>query len=169
MNTVNLRKWQLEDVMPLAKYLNNKNIWNNCRDGLPHPYLEEHARSFIDSVILKEEQSDFCIDLNGEAIGNIGFTRGKDVERFNAELGYWLAEPYWNKGIMTRMLSDALTDYFQQTNVVRIYASVFETNIASMRVLEKVGFRKVGVFGKSCYKNESFLDAHYYELLSDRL
>lgn len=163
-----LRKWLDSDTTALAKHLNNKRIWDNCRDSLPFPYLEEDARAFISHVQSQPEQCCFCIASDeGEAIGNIGFTRGTDVERYNAELGYWLAEPYWGRGITTAALSEAVAFFFAHTDVERIHASVFEDNVASIRVLEKTGFRLVGVCRRAFHKNNRFLNGYYYELVRD--
>ena len=85
----------------------------------------------------------------------------------NAELGYWLAEPYWGKGIMTQMLALAISCYFHHTDVIRICANVYAGNIASMRVLEKIGFRKCGIHRNACFKNGVFTDCHYFELLKE--
>lgn len=103
------------------------------------------------------EQNEFCIEVNHEAVGNIGFVRGTDVERLNAEAGYWISETYWNKGIMTAALKEAIEHYFRYTDVIRIYATVYEYNTASMRVLEKAGFQKTGVHRKACFKMGSSL------------
>lgn len=160
-----LRTWKDSDVKALAKHLNNKKIWNNCRDRLPFPYTETDANAFIAYASVQLEQNEFCIEINNEAAGNIGFVCGMDVERFNAEVGYWLSENYWNEGIMSVALKEAIIHYFQQTEIMRLYASVYEFNTASMRVLEKVGFQKTGIHHKACFKNEQFIDTHYYELL----
>jgi len=132
-----------------------------------HPYTKENARCFISQAREKTEISDFCIVVHGEAIGNIGFVRGTDVERFNAEVGYWISERYWNQGITSEALADAIQYYFEHTEVIRIFATVYEYNLASMRVLEKVGFKKTGIFRKACYKNGRFIDAHHFEIVAD--
>ncbi|WP_300729378.1 GNAT family protein [uncultured Bacteroides sp.] len=160
-----IRPWRKEDVAALTDNLNNKKIWDNCRDSLPYPYTEKDAVSFIHYAMLQSEQNEFCIEVEGEAAGNISFTRGTDVERFNAEVGYWLAEKYWGKGITTRMLREAVRIYFNQTDVERLFADVYETNEASMRVLEEVGFHRIGLKRRACYKNGRFLNAYSYELL----
>ena len=148
-----LRTWQTEDVASLAQYLNNKNIWDNCRDGLPYPYSQEDANVFLSMVQAKENIQDFCIEVNGEAVGSIGFVPATDVERFSTEVGYWIGEPFWNQGIVTDALKEAINYYFEHTDKVRVFAVVFEHNSPSMRVLEKVGFKKTGIFRKACYKN----------------
>ena len=148
-----LRTWQTEDAASLAQYLNNKNIWNNCRDGLPYPYSQEDANVFLAMVQAKENIHDFCIEVNGE------------VERFSAEVGYWIGEPFWNQGIVTDALKKAINYYFEHTDKIRVFAVVFEHNSPSMRVLEKVGFTKVGIMQKAIFKNDNFMNAHYYELI----
>ena len=97
-----------------------------------------HAETFIDLIQKKEGIHDFCIEVNGKAVGNIGFTPGTDVECFNAEVGYVIGEKYWNQGIVTDALQEAIYHYFTYTNTIRIFALVFEHNLPSMRVL--VGF-----------------------------
>ena len=152
-----LRAWTRADIPALAKYLNNKKIWNNCRDTLPYPYTEKDAEQFIGFVEGQSEQ---------EAAGNISFIRGTDVERYNAELGYWLAEPYWNRGIMSEAVKQAVEDYLSHSDTIRIHAHVYENNPASMKVLEKAGFQKCGIFRKACFKNRQFVDCHCYELVN---
>lgn len=160
-----LRNWNRADVPALARHLNNKNIWDNCRDALPYPYTEKDAEQFISFVEGQSEQNNYCIEINHEAAGNISFIRGTDVERYNAELGYWLAEPYWNLGIMTETIKLAVEDYLSHSDTVRIHAHVYENNLASMKVLEKAGFHKCGILRKACFKNGRFVDCHCYELL----
>ena len=160
-----LRNWNRADVPALARHLNNKKIWDNCRDALPYPYTEKDAEQFISFVEGQSEQNNYCIEINHEAAGNISFIRGTDVERYNAELGYWLAEPYWNLGIMTEAIKQAVEDYLSHSDTVRIHAHVYENNLASMKVLEKAGFHKCGILRKACFKNGRFIDCHCYELL----
>lgn len=134
-NKYTLRTWQTEDAHSLVQELNNKKIWDNCRNVFPHPYRLEHAETFIDLIQKKEGIHDFCIEVNGKAVGNIGFTPGTDVECFNAEVGYVIGEKYWNQGIVTDALQEAICHYFTYTNTIRIFALVFEHNLPSMRVL----------------------------------
>ncbi|OKZ23905.1 MAG: GNAT family N-acetyltransferase [Bacteroides sp. 43_108] len=162
-----IRNWTENDIPALAKNLNNKKIWDNCRDGLPFPYTEKDAEEFIQFVLSQEIQSNYCIEINSEASGNIGFMRDSDVERFNAEIGYWLAEPYWNQGIMTEAIKIALESYFRNTDILRVYANVYANNVASICVLENVGFNQCGIHRKACFKNGSFVDCHYFELLKE--
>lgn len=160
-----LRTWEKRDAESLAEQLNNKKIWDNCRDGLPFPYAIENATAVIERIGSKEGIHDFCIEVDGKAVGNIGFMPETDVQRFNAEVGYLIGEKYWNRGIVSSALQKAIEFYFANTQIVRVFAFVFERNTASMRVLEKCGFAKIGIMRKSIFKNGEFCDAHYYEIL----
>ncbi len=165
-----LRPWYLEDIPSLTHYINNIHIWNNVRDGMPHPYTEEDAHSYI--TMVQEEAANgspvnFAIDIEGEAVGGIGFVAGKDVERISAEIGYWLGEPFWNKGIMTDVVREASLLAFETLPFTRLYAGVFEKNPSSMRVLEKAGYTKEGIFRKAVIKNGEVMDFHIYALLKE--
>lgn len=160
-----LRTWEKEDATSLAEQLNNKKIWDNCRDALPFPYALENATTIIDRMGSKEGIHDFCIEVDEKAVGNIGFMPETDVQRFNAEVGYLIGESYWSQGIVSSALQKAIDFYFANTPIIRVFAFVFEHNTASMRVLEKCGFTKIGITSKSIFKNGEFCDAHYYEKL----
>lgn len=163
-----LRAWKQEDAPSLALHINNINIWNNIRDGLPHPYTEEDAATFIKmNIEHKGLQENFAIEINGEAVGGIGFIIGNDVERISAEIGYWLSEQYWGCGIMTSVVKEAVKYAFENLPVIRIYAGVFEYNIPSMRVLEKAGFTKEAILRKAAIKNGKIIDLHYYALIKE--
>lgn len=167
MNRPILRSWQAADCEALARHLNNRHIWDNCRDALPHPYTRRDAERFIRSAATGAQPMHYCIDVDGEAVGGITFTPGSDVERFNAETGYWLAEHLWGRGIMTQALQAAVADCFRRSGIVRLQAVVYAGNRASMRVLEKAGFRRCGIRHKACFKNGRFVDCHCYELLRE--
>lgn len=160
-----LRRWRQEDAESLAKQINNKRIWDNCRDSLPYPYTPEDAHAWIGTIIRDESPSAYCIEIGGEAVGNIGFVRGTDIERFSAEVGYWISESHWGKGIMTAALKEAVEDHFSATDVVRLYAPVFAFNKASARVLEKAGFTLKCTLTKAAFKNGQFTDMFYFEKL----
>lgn len=166
-NQYTLRTWEESDAESLAVQLNNKKVWDNCRDALPYPYRLENAQAILNIIRQKEGIHDFCIEVDGKAVGNIGFMPEQDVQRFNAEVGYILGEAYWNRGIATDALKDAIRYYFDHTPIVRVFAFVFDYNRPSMRVLEKAGFSKIGVMKRSIYKNGAFHDAHYYELINE--
>lgn len=149
-----LRVWTPEDIPSLTFHINNINIWNNTRDGLPHPYTEEDAENFIKMNMEHEGPAEnFAIDIDGKAVGGVGFVMGSDVERISAEIGYWLGEQYWGRGIMTSAVQEAVKYAFETLPVMRIYAGVFEYNIPSMKVLEKAGFKKEAILRKAVIKN----------------
>lgn len=96
---VTIRSWEWSDAKRLATLINNKNIWNNVRDILPHPYSLTDAESFLQHSISAKTTTNFAVLLNGEVVGGIGFIPKEDVYKYNAEIGYWIAEPYWGKAL----------------------------------------------------------------------
>src|SRR5262245_8261789 len=129
-----VRSWRLDDVPSLARHANNRKIWINLRDAFPHPYGERDARTFIGRALEAQPETVFAIAVEGQAAGGIGFTLHQDVERISAELGYWLAEPFWGRGIVTEAVR-AVTRYaIEQHQLTRVYAVPYEWNAASCRV-----------------------------------
>ena len=164
-NNYIIRNWEQKDTPFLAENANNTNIWNNVRDRFPYPYSEKDANNFINFASGKEEAQDFAIIIEGKAAGGIGYVPGTDVERLNAEIGYWLGEKYWGRGIMTDVVKNFADYIFNNTDIVRLFAPVFEFNEPSMRILEKAGFEKLAIFKNAAIKNKKIIDMHYYELL----
>lgn len=164
-----VRTWEPGDAQSLARHINNKKIWDCCRDGLPSPYRQEDAYDFLAKIRQQMEIADFCVVVDGAAVGGIGFVPQTDVERYNAEVGYWLSEEYWNRGIMSGVVRDAVHYYMTNTEIVRVFARVYGRNIASVRVLEKTGFRKVGMMRNSFCKNGELIDSLYFELLKEEI
>jgi ribosomal-protein-alanine N-acetyltransferase len=157
-----IRFWCSLDADKLAHYANNRKIWLNMRDGFPHPYTLENARQFLDNVSQQNPMTYFAIATHKEAIGGIGITLNKDVHRLTAELGYWLAEPYWGRGIMTEAVK-AFSDYcFDEFGLLRIYAEPYATNEASCHVLEKAGFTLEGRLRSNVVKEGTILDQLLY-------
>ncbi|MEH0156165.1 GNAT family N-acetyltransferase [Limibacter armeniacum] len=157
-----LREWRNEDIPALLKYANNPKIFNNVRDRFPHPYTLDDAEVWIKLANLADPLENFAIVVDGEAIGSIGIMKMTDVYRLNLEIGYFIGEPYWGKGIVTQAVK-AMVDYaFETFEVVRIFAGVFEHNKASMRVLEKVGFQLEAIHRKAVIKNGKLMDEYLY-------
>ena len=133
-----IRPWRVEDQESLARHANNRKIWRNLRDTFPHPYTEGDAREYIARHAAAPDVSNLAIEVDGEAAGGIGLRVGAEGD---AELGYWLGEAHWGRGIMTDAVT-AITAYGLETlGLRRIHADVFEWNAASMRGLEKAGYR----------------------------
>ena len=165
MNCI-LRKWRLSDAEELAAALNNEKILNNLRDGLPFPYTEQDARDYIASMLSSDEDSTFAyaITQNDRAIGSIGAFRQGNIHRQTAELGYYLAEEYWGRGIMTEAIRQLCEIVFDTTDILRIYAEPFAYNTGSRRVLEKAGFAFEGTMKNNAVKNGKVLDMALYSL-----
>jgi RimJ/RimL family protein N-acetyltransferase len=158
-----LRPWQQEDIPSLVAQANNIKISSNTRDSFPYPYTEEDAETYINHTRMKLSPEDFAIVTEGKAVGGISLVPLSDVERFSAEIGYWIGEDYWNRGIVTEVVR-TFSDYlFTHTNIVRLFACVYVHNLPSVRVLEKSDFRRVGILQKAAFKNNRFIDLFYYE------
>ncbi len=157
-----LRSFRESDAVTLALHANNRNIWLNLRDAFPHPYIEDHAREFIRTTLEALPESHFAITVDGKAVGAIGFRLHKDVERVSAEVGYWLSESLWGRGIATEALV-AMTQYAIETyELTRVYAMPFEWNPASMRVLEKAGYKLDVRMSRSAIKDGKIVDQFLY-------
>lgn len=162
-----LRPWRLEDAESLARHANNEKIAMNLRDGFPHPYTLQDAKDWINMVINNKKDLIYAIEIDGEACGGIGLHAGKDVYRYNAEIGYWLSEQHWGKGVVTGAVALLVRHGFEHYSWTRIFAGVFSNNPASMKVLEKCGFRREAVFKKSVKKRGNYLDEQVYSILKE--
>jgi ribosomal-protein-alanine N-acetyltransferase len=157
-----LRDWRRSDATSLALHANNRKVWRNLRDLFPHPYSRSDARTWIRKQGAEERQTTFAIDFDGEAVGAIGLMVGRDVQRLTAEIGFWIGEPFWGRGIMTRAVS-AVTEFgFDSLDLRRIQAEVFAWNPASARVLEKAGYRLEGRMANAVFKDGQVIDALMY-------
>ncbi|HNZ42820.1 MAG TPA: GNAT family protein [Bacteroidales bacterium] len=162
-----LRELTKSDIPKLAEYANNEKVSINLRDAFPSPYTQEDARQFIAMVDRQQPKTFFAIAYKDQYAGNISLLPGADVYKKSAEIGYFIGEPFWNMGIMTKAVR-LITDYgFKHFDLVRIHTGVFEYNKASQRVLEKCGFIKEGVSSKAVFKNNHFYDEIRYALLND--
>jgi len=164
---VSIRPLQLSDAAVLSQQLNNKKIWNNISNSIPYPYTLDDTEFFIKMSHEDRNLYNFAITYNENFCGVIGLKRQKDIHRKSEELGYWIAEPFWNKGIATQAIGMVTEWAFQHLKTNRIFAGVFQHNIASMKALEKNGFKKEGILKKAIYKNSKFLDEHLYAKLKD--
>ena len=163
-----LREWRQADAAGVAKYANNGKIACNLRDVFPHPYTLTDAEYFVNSCLEADQDRQLfqAIEIDGHAVGSISLCLGSDVYARTAELGYWLAEEHWGKGIMTRAVRQICEEGAERwEDLLRIYAEPFAHNTASRRVLEKAGFTLEGVLRKSVSKRGRVCDSCMYALL----
>ena len=162
-----LRPWLPEDAESLVKHASNQKVSRNLRDGFPYPYTLADARSWIEMIQSNRKDVVYAIEVKGEACGGIGLHAMQDVYRFNAELGFWLSEMHWGKSIMTEAVDILVNHAFQKYQWIRIFAGVFSTNKASMRVFEKNGFTHEAIHRKAVKKEGVFLDEYIYTKLKE--
>lgn len=161
-----VRSWRTSDVDSLARYANNHKIWLNLRDAFPHPYTKHDAREFIRASLQRTPETTLAIAVDGEAVGSIGFVLHPDVERVSAEIGYWLAEPLWGRGITTQALVAVTAHAIAAHGLTRIYAVPFAWNAASCRVLEKAGYVLEARLRRSAIKNGEITDQFQYAFIA---
>ncbi len=166
LKTCEVRSWRTSDVQSLVRYASNRKIWLNLRDAFPHPYTNRDARDYIRLARQRTPETTFAIAVRDEAVGSIGFVLHHDVERVSAEIGYWLAEPFWGRGITTEALV-AITRYaIDAHRLTRIYAVPFAWNAASCRVLEKAGYVLEARLRCSAIKDGQVTDQMQYAFIA---
>jgi ribosomal-protein-alanine N-acetyltransferase len=163
-----LRPWHPGDAGSLVRHANNPRVAGNLRDAFPNPYTLPDARRWLGMVGDNREDIILAIEVNGEAAGGIGLHGLKDVYRYNCEIGYWLSEAHWGMGIMSDAVGVMVEYAFTQTRWLRLFASIYESNLPSMRVLEKNGFVREAVHRKAVVKGGELLDEHLYALLREQ-
>lgn len=162
---VAVRPWVEADATSLALLADNRAVWRNLDDAFPHPYGTESAVAWIAYARAMPDPSYWAIDADGLAIGGIGLQIGGGIRSRTAELGYWLGEPYWNRGFMSAAVRALVPVAMERFRLVRVEAPVFEWNPASMRVLEKCGFAREGVMRASAVKDGQLIDRVLYSFV----
>ncbi|MFZ1801124.1 MAG: GNAT family N-acetyltransferase [Chitinophagaceae bacterium] len=157
-----IRPWHINDLDSLVMHANNPRVAQFMKDVFPHPYTEEAGRKFISFATSGNSVHIFAIEVEGYAAGGIGIHQQEDIYKKNAEIGYWLGEQYWNKGIISKALNEVVKIAFDQFDITRVFASSFIHNIASQKVLEKAGFQLEAVLKNSIFKNEVYYDELIY-------
>jgi RimJ/RimL family protein N-acetyltransferase len=165
LTTCEVRSWRRSDAQSLATHANNHRIWLNLRDRFPHPYTKGDARAFIRSTAGQQPETAFAIVVQDEAVGGIGVVPNADVERVSAEVGYWLAERLWGRGIMTEVLAAVTRHAGEAHHLTRIYALPFASNVGSCRVLEKAGYVLEGRLRRSAIKDGRVIDQLQYAFI----
>ena len=157
-----IRDWDPGDQASLVLHANNRSVWRNLRDRFPHPYTPADAEWWLARNATMKPWTHWAIEVEGQAVGSIGFDAGEDVCAGTGEFGYWLGEPYWGRGIMSAAVGAVVSHVFSYHGIERLQASVFEWNPASMRVLEKCGFAREGVLRRAVFKDGCRIDAVLY-------
>ena len=162
-----IRKWKLSDAKDLAIALSNRKVQDNLRDGLPYPYTEQDGKDYISDMLSANEDDTFAfaVTADNKVVGSIGVFRQGNIHRQTAELGYYVAEEYWSRGIMTEAVKQICEYVFSKSDILRIYAEPFAYNIASCRVLEKAGFQYEGTLRSNAVKKGEVIDMKMYSLL----
>lgn len=162
-----LRNWRESDAQAVARYANNPKIAANLRDVFPYPYTVDDAEQYVRACMQGDvaRECTRAIVVDGDAVGSIGVFLKDDVYCKSGEIGYWLAEPCWGNGIMSRAIAQICDRVFAHYDIVRIFAEPYAHNMASRRALEKAGFQLEGYLAKSVYKNGELFDSCIYALL----
>lgn len=162
-----IRWWSLDDAKDLAAAISNPKVQDNLRDGLPFPYTEQDAKDYISYILSADKNNTFAfaITVDDRAIGSIGAFRQSNIHSQTAEIGYYIAEPYWGRGIMTDAVKQLCEYVFSHSNIIRLYAEPFAFNLGSCRVLEKAGFRYEGTLRSNAVKNGRVIDMKLYARL----
>ncbi len=168
LKTCTVRSWEWRDRDAIVRYANNRKVSINLRDRFPYPYTARDARNWLDVVVDSKPETNFAIDVAAEAVGGIGFTPQHDVERRSAEIGYWLGEPFWGRGIATEALITVTEYAFANFDLCRLYAHVFDWNAASARVLEKAGYEFEGRLKNSVTKDGQTIDQLMYAIIREK-
>jgi RimJ/RimL family protein N-acetyltransferase len=157
-----IRSWRVGDEPALVRHADNRKIWLNVRDRFPYPYTPADAEAWVAHAGAAMPETQFAVEVEGEAVGGVGLFLQADVERYSAEIGYWIGEAFWGRGIATAVVR-RFTDYaFDAFGLCRIYANVFEWNRGSCRVLEKAGYALEGRLRSSAVKDGVVLDGFLY-------
>lgn len=164
---VTLRRWEQTDAAALCRLADDEKVAANLRDIFPHPYTAQDGQDFIAfcTEIDEMEAMQRAVEVDGALAGSISLVRGTDVPHRSAELGYWLGQSFWGKGIAAEAVRQICALGFAQWDIVRIFAEVFANNRASCRVLEKNGFVCEGTLRKSVVKYGKILDSEIYALI----
>ena len=163
-----LRPFNANDLDSLVQHANNPKIAGFLTNKFPYPYTEANGIAFISFATQDLPHHIFAIDVEGKAVGGIGIHPQTDVYCKNAELGYWLGEPFWGNGIITAAVKQMVIYGFKNFNITRIFARPFGTNIASQKVLEKAGFVLEAKLEKTFFKNGAFEDELIYAVRMDQ-
>ena len=161
-----VRPYRRGDAPALARHANNRAIWLNLRDRFPHPYTPADAEAYIRAVANHRPPTSFVVEVDGEPEGGVSLRRGEDIARLSAEIGYWMGEAFWGRGIATEAVRLVTAYSFGELDLLRTFALPFARNPASLRVLEKAGYEREGLLRRSAIKAGEVLDQYLYAALA---
>jgi RimJ/RimL family protein N-acetyltransferase len=163
-----VRSWKWSDAAALRRHADNRHVWRNLYDGFPSPYTLTAARRWLAHCLSQKPETSFAIEVDGECIGGTGIVLKEGPALRTAEVGYWIGETYWGRGITADAVRGLTAYVFEKfPEIVRLYAQVFEWNTASMRVLEKAGYTRECTMPKSAVKAGEVIDLIQYALIRE--
>lgn len=162
-----LRPYRASDRDALLRYIDDPEVARNLR-RVPHPYTGEDADEWMRHATADPRpQGLYAIDVDGELVGTIALERGADIEARSFEIGYWLGRRYWGRGIMSEAVVAVTAAAFAEPETIRVHAPVFSWNRASMRILEKAGYRREAVLVRSGYRDGTVFDRILFAITRD--
>ena len=164
-----IRPWVQSDLDSLVLHANTEKIASQLRDRFPHPYTREAGRAWLDIATSMDPLTAFALAVNEEAVGGIGIELKEDIARCSAEIGYWLGEEHWGKGIVTKAVIEMTRHAFETFELTRLYALVFEENQASRRVLEKAGYTLDAILQRNTIKAGRIHNQALYSTLRENV
>ena len=157
---INLREIKIEDTAFIVEQLNKLDVIEYLTSRIPYPYIEKDAYEWIAG--LNENNIIWAVEFNGVMAGIIGVNQGEFEYKYNGEIGYWLSQEVWGKGLATKAIQEMTNYIFNQTEMLRLSANVFSPNKASMIALEKNGYELEAIHKKSAHKHDKFFNMHLY-------
>lgn len=157
-----LRDYANSDIEALVALANNKLVSRFLVDTFPYPYTRADAEWWVSKGVKAERDVTKAIEYNGQFVGSVGIGRKTGWRDHLAEIGYWLGEPFWGKGIATQAVHQ-MTEYaFSDLKLQKLYALILAPNRTSMRVVEKCGYELEGVLKREVFKDGKYYDVHYF-------
>lgn len=163
-----LRPWRLDDLDSLVASANDASVSRSLRDRFPYPYTGDDGLAWLTRAVDESDRA-WALEIDGNAVGGVSVHPGADVHRHSAELGYWLGQRHWGRGIMTTVVRAFAPRAMEAFHLYRLYATVYENNPASARVLEKAGFAREGVQKSAVVKRGELMDLYVYALVRREL
>ncbi|KAL4447425.1 hypothetical protein ABPG75_004644 [Micractinium tetrahymenae] len=155
-----------DDAPAIAAALNDRCVWRNVRDRVPHPYSLADAEQFLQFACSRDPPYHFAIVVDGQAAGMVGLEPQGDVYRRSAELGFWLYRRHWRRGIASEAVAAVIDHGFAaHPGLHRIFAHCFAWNEGSQALLRKLGFVQDGRLRQAAFKDGELVDELAFSLL----